>query len=458
MANRTIYPYGAGGQTPSGIGIVDDLVTGGSNYALSAEMGKELNERILNNVSVERGTCVKFGTKVYTKLNSRQIELLNSTSVMSMTFMMNGGNGGYGSEDWRYIEIGAYSTDSNVLSFRTTYYGAFHKREFAVNTHSLTVISSLNSTNTPHPIVCTLVCDREHGIVKFYKGSTLVSTDTRNEYKVSKFVGDDGVIVFFGGDNNCRFYGLQLYDYDIMRGNYLDQQLNQLETSAVDVKLQSYNESHDYVDQTTFYRNNIDQTHTTNNGEITITRINGLAGSFYITNYGEKFGELVTEFTIDKSFNVQNENYSWCKGKLLYDSSGNLLYDDTINTTFPAGTYKMVTFWKDGAVGITTKEDGATLVLHSNRVRRVGCIAHFKFDTLINHKVYDDVSKQFYTFYSNTTCTTETNNYSINSLPLKTVYIGNLITPHYIGEIKITGGTVYIADDTWTWKRINNAT
>lgn len=39
MANQTIYPYGPGGQLPSTIGIVDDLVTGGSNQALSAQQG-----------------------------------------------------------------------------------------------------------------------------------------------------------------------------------------------------------------------------------------------------------------------------------------------------------------------------------------------------------------------------------------------------------------------------------
>lgn len=46
MANKTIYPYGVGGQTPSGIDIVDDLTTGGRNKALSAEQGKELAQYV----------------------------------------------------------------------------------------------------------------------------------------------------------------------------------------------------------------------------------------------------------------------------------------------------------------------------------------------------------------------------------------------------------------------------
>lgn len=46
MANKTIYPYGVGGETPSGIDIVDDLTTGGSDKALSAEQGKNLAEYV----------------------------------------------------------------------------------------------------------------------------------------------------------------------------------------------------------------------------------------------------------------------------------------------------------------------------------------------------------------------------------------------------------------------------
>lgn len=44
MASNTIYPYGPGGQLPSGVGIVNDLSTGGADKALSAGMGKKLNE------------------------------------------------------------------------------------------------------------------------------------------------------------------------------------------------------------------------------------------------------------------------------------------------------------------------------------------------------------------------------------------------------------------------------
>ena len=44
MAKSTIYPYGTNGELPSSIGLVNDLTTGGVNKALTAEMGKQLND------------------------------------------------------------------------------------------------------------------------------------------------------------------------------------------------------------------------------------------------------------------------------------------------------------------------------------------------------------------------------------------------------------------------------
>lgn len=42
MASNTIYPYGTGGQLPSGIAVVNDTTTGGADKALAAEQGKVL--------------------------------------------------------------------------------------------------------------------------------------------------------------------------------------------------------------------------------------------------------------------------------------------------------------------------------------------------------------------------------------------------------------------------------
>lgn len=52
MANNTIYPYGPGGQLPSGIAIADDLNTNRADMALSAKQGKVLGEVIYGSTRV----------------------------------------------------------------------------------------------------------------------------------------------------------------------------------------------------------------------------------------------------------------------------------------------------------------------------------------------------------------------------------------------------------------------
>lgn len=48
MANKTVYPYGTGGSLPSSVGIINDLVTGGADKALSAEQGKVLGNYVMD--------------------------------------------------------------------------------------------------------------------------------------------------------------------------------------------------------------------------------------------------------------------------------------------------------------------------------------------------------------------------------------------------------------------------
>lgn len=46
MANITVYPFGTGGTLPGSIGIINDMVTGGADKALSAEVGKQIGDII----------------------------------------------------------------------------------------------------------------------------------------------------------------------------------------------------------------------------------------------------------------------------------------------------------------------------------------------------------------------------------------------------------------------------
>lgn len=51
MANQTIYPFGTDGSLPSGYPIIDDLVTGGADKALSAEQGKEIGTALYGGIT-----------------------------------------------------------------------------------------------------------------------------------------------------------------------------------------------------------------------------------------------------------------------------------------------------------------------------------------------------------------------------------------------------------------------
>jgi len=44
MANKTVYPFGTDGSLPASVGIINDLITGGADKALSAQQGKIIGD------------------------------------------------------------------------------------------------------------------------------------------------------------------------------------------------------------------------------------------------------------------------------------------------------------------------------------------------------------------------------------------------------------------------------
>lgn len=83
MANTTIYPFGNNGTMPSSVGIVNDLTTGGADKALSAEMGKKLNE----DFSITGDANIVLETPNVTILNSQDEEIgsIDNTGIHSPT-------------------------------------------------------------------------------------------------------------------------------------------------------------------------------------------------------------------------------------------------------------------------------------------------------------------------------------------------------------------------------------
>lgn len=75
MANQTVYPYGTGGSLPSGIGIINDLKTGGADKALSAEQGKVIGNAfgVSTVLTSEFSTLTHYKDGYQLKANDEQI-------------------------------------------------------------------------------------------------------------------------------------------------------------------------------------------------------------------------------------------------------------------------------------------------------------------------------------------------------------------------------------------------
>lgn len=104
MANKTVYPFGTGGQLPSGIGVINDLTTGGADKALSAEMGKEIGTEIygakkfqisgttkIYNLNTDIWLTPKFDTisghiyKVYLKSDALLLDTASASVYISIS-------------------------------------------------------------------------------------------------------------------------------------------------------------------------------------------------------------------------------------------------------------------------------------------------------------------------------------------------------------------------------------
>lgn len=164
MANQTVYPYGTVGNLPSSIGLVQDLVTGGADKALSAEVGKSAFHDVANtsaavesnyyhidfSISPENGKWYEAGTGQGSKLitlpsNLKSIILKPTSDVMLWSF------------------LSAYSTPSNgstasIASGTENRYSATEETEVTAwgNAKFLCVRDDTASTDAKFPEITFL--------------------------------------------------------------------------------------------------------------------------------------------------------------------------------------------------------------------------------------------------------------------------------------------------------------
>lgn len=137
MANTTVYPFGTNGTMPSSVGIVDDLVTGGIDKALSAEMGKTLKGLIdsqtfpiVNDLTTggeESALSAEMGKVLNEKIENKgdDVYMVTSSSLADAVAEVPSGDRkvglviglpGEGTSVRRYKYMGKYYTDVDWLS------------------------------------------------------------------------------------------------------------------------------------------------------------------------------------------------------------------------------------------------------------------------------------------------------------------------------------------------------
>ena len=100
MANQTVYPFGTDGNLPANIGIVDDLVTGGADKALSAEQGKAIGSYLFDryvpqDLSGVTQSNYSLGNGSWNSNGKHCVFPVTPGMVVKLTALTSQGNGGW---------------------------------------------------------------------------------------------------------------------------------------------------------------------------------------------------------------------------------------------------------------------------------------------------------------------------------------------------------------------------
>ena len=146
MANKTVYPFGTGGQLPSNIGIINDLTTGGADKALSAEQGKALNEMVKGDLYVNSNLTISAGS-TYTFKNFSTIST-ETPCVVKITGTY--GHFTFNNSGWDELARYNYASGQEVncivpANTSIIYVTTSESTESAININVLMYINSLQS-------------------------------------------------------------------------------------------------------------------------------------------------------------------------------------------------------------------------------------------------------------------------------------------------------------------------
>lgn len=218
MANKTVYPFGTGGQLPSSIGIINDLTTGGADKALSAEMGKVLSQSIQE---LDTGFISISSNEIQTKTIDRSGNITTNTGYWMKVIPV--------SKDEVVVFNASASVSTAALSFSTDadattvtvlmmhnanggYYWGKAPNDgymYMVFTHD-TAASYKIVKSEPYDLV---------GVRHIDKGTNVISELVGSEYADTKLWGN-GFLSTTGSITSGSGYKYSKKYYPVAPGNY----------------------------------------------------------------------------------------------------------------------------------------------------------------------------------------------------------------------------------------------
>ena len=425
------------------------------------------------NTATQYGKCLQVNASNQSfNLTDEQVTRINNCDVISVRYVERGTNPSQFEN--RYVRIIGGVENNYGMYIQYYFDGKIYYRNYRYG-QSAYAFNLINGTEII-PDVNTIVIDRINGIVKYYAGSTLITTDTADEYKSDYFIPlNQKKITLSGGDVKARFYDIQIYDTDITKfynsGDFI---VYNNDTSGAQTLLGGFHGG--YQQPTTF----TDATPSTYSGQAiggwsysfpngiktmsytpeTIVS-NRVAGGYYIGGADDTHAYIVKSYVTVSGGTVKFLSGNDVSGSIsniilgIYDATTNQPVAD-VNNIGEGSYYIVATMWGVNIWWVQAVSGNPVVQQTKDSWKRVQCLFHLKGDVLYNNKLYDDEVDTFYALPANIAL-------SSNELrePCVKRYNQQGIYPHYEGEIKVdmfnNANKIYCALNYTTWKQINNS-
>ena len=420
------------------------------------------------NTATQHGKCLQVNSQNQSlNLTDEQVTRINNCDVISVRFVERGTHPTQFEN--RYVRLIGGIESNYGMCIQCYFNGRMYYRNYRYG-QSAYAFNLINGTQII-PDVNTMVIDRINGVVKYYAGSTLITTDTADEYKTDYFIPtNQKKITLSGGDVQARFYDIQIYDTDITnfysKGSFI---VYNNDTSGAQTLLGAF---HGGYQQPTMFTDANPSTYAgqassgwaysfpngiktmTYTGE-TITSDNRIAGGYYIGGTDDVHAYIVKSYITVSGGTVTFYGINSNIVLGVYDATTNQPAAD-VNNIGEGSYYIVATKWDVGAWLAKAVSGNPVVQQTKDSWKRVQCLFHLKGDVLYNNKLYDDEVDTFYALPANIAL-------SNNELrePCVKKYNPQGLYPHYEGEIKVDlfngANKIYCALNYTTWKQINNS-